>query len=309
MKLFRGTEMNVEGWIFDIQRFSLHDGPGIRTTVFLKGCPLRCKWCHNPEGQEQQPQIRLTMSLCKRCGACERTCEREGHEVNSEGHALHLAHCARCGKCVEACPSAALELVGRRTSVEEVMAAVRRDIPFYDETGGVTLSGGEPLSQLEFSEALLAAAKAEGIHTAVDTSAHAPWECLEELAAVVDLFVVDLKHTDDARHRALTGVSNGLILANIGRMLEAGWPVVLRVPWVPTLNAEESFLAGLRSFLGAFSNCPTVEFMPYHRLGLSKRAGLGAAAASEDIPAATVEQIRPWMDSLRAAGISVKVAR
>lgn len=293
--------------MFNVQRFSLHDGPGIRTTVFLKGCPLRCQWCHNPEGQEQQPQIRLTMSLCRRCGRCVEVCEQGVHEVTPEAHLLNPPYCVRCGRCVEVCPAGALEMVGRRMSAEEVMSVVRRDIPFYEQShGGMTLSGGEPMAQHEFSKALLESARADAIHTAVETCAFAPWEELEEIGPLVNLFLVDLKHTDEARHIELTGVSNKGILSNIERMVAAGWPVILRIPWVPTRNAEDGFLEGLQSFLARFPTPPPVEFMLYHRLGVSKWAALGGeSAVPEDLLSARAEDASPWVKRLRAAGISV----
>lgn len=301
--------MPSDGWVFNIQRFSLHDGPGIRTTVFLKGCPLRCQWCHNPEGLEALPQIRVTVNLCTRCGRCAAACELGGHEVSADAHLLHLEPCTRCGKCVEACVVGAVEMVGKRMTVEDVLAVVRRDIPFYEQShGGMTLSGGEPLAQFAFSKELLATAKAEGMHTAIETSALAAWERMEEIAPLVDLFLVDLKHTDDARHRALTGVSNERILANITRMCELRWPLVLRIPWVPTRNAEESFLAGLRAFFTSLPTPPPLEFMPYHRLGLGKWTALGGITTMpEDIPAATADEITPWADALRAEGYEVKI--
>ena len=301
--------MSTQGWVFNIQRFSLHDGPGIRTTVFLKGCPLRCQWCHNPEGLETEPQVRLTLNLCSRCGRCAAACAHGGHEVTADGHQLHLAECVRCGKCAEACLIGALEVVGKRMTVEEVLGVVRRDLPFYEQSnGGMTLSGGEPLAQYAFSRALLQAAKAEGMHTAVETSALIPWPRLAALAPLTDLWLVDLKHTDDARHRLFTGVPNRRILANICRMVDAGWPLVLRIPWVPQRNAEPAFLAGLTDFLRALPTPPPVEFMPYHRLGQGKWTSLGGdSTMPDDIPAAERTEIEPWAEALRAVGVEVKI--
>jgi pyruvate formate lyase activating enzyme len=299
----------MRGWVFNIQRFSLHDGPGIRTTVFLKGCPLRCAWCHNPEGLEAGTQVRLTLNLCTRCGRCAAACEHGGHEVTAETHRLRLDDCVRCGRCADACLIGALEMVGSRMSAEDVLSVVRRDVPFYEQSGGgMTLSGGEPLAQFAFSRALLAAAKSEGMHTAIETSVAAPWPRLASLAPLLDLWLVDLKHIDSARHRALTGVPNRRILANIRRMVGEGWPLILRIPWVPRHNAEPAFLESLLAFLHSLDARPPVEFMPYHRLGLGKWAALGGESLmSEEIPAAERADIEPWAERLRETGIDVKI--
>jgi len=199
-------------------------------------------------------------------------------------------------------------MVGARMSVEEVLAVVRRDAPFYEQSGGgMTLSGGEPLAQFAFSRALLEAAKAEGMHTAIETSAAASWPRLVALAPLLDLWLVDLKHTDSARHHALTGMPNRRILANIRRITDARWPLLLRIPWVPQHNAEPAFLDGLLAFLRSLDAPPPVEFMPYHRLGLGKWTALGGESTiPEEIPAAERAEIAPWTQRLRAAGIEVR---
>lgn len=275
----------------------------------MKGCPLRCLWCHNPEGLDRRPQIRLTSNLCEQCGRCVTACERGGHEVAGESHELHLDDCISCGECVSVCPSGALEVVGSRTSAESVMAVVRRDIPFYETSGGgMTLSGGEPLAQFEFTKELLRLAKEEGLHTTIETAAMTSWKKLSALAPLIDLFLIDLKHTDDARHQELTGVSNASILANIRRISQNGWPFVLRIPWVPERNADKKFLDGLLAFLGSLSAPPPVELMLYHRLGSGKWSALGGEGTMpDDIPAAKPEDAEPWAIRLREAGYMVTI--
>lgn len=297
----------LHGIIFNIQRFSLHDGPGIRTTVFLKGCPLSCLWCHNPEGLLAQTELRLAHALCTRCGRCQQLCPATVHQLTAEVHLLTPEQCRHCGQCVANCPAMALELVGEEKTVEEVMAVVRRDIPFYQTSGGgMTLSGGEPLQQAEFSLALLQTARNEDIATAIETSALAPWKILQRCRPLTDLFLVDLKHTDPIRHRELTGVSNTLIMQNLQRMITEGWPLILRIPWIPHYNAEPTFLEGLVTWLATFPTPPPVEFMPYHRLGQGKWKALGKTSPLPDtIAEATSTDLQPWAIRLREVGVQV----
>ncbi len=299
----------VTGWVFDLQRFSLHDGPGIRTTVFLKGCPLRCLWCHNPEGWVSATQVRFFASRCTSCGACVRVCTHGVHQLSADGHQFSPAECVLCGACVEHCMMGALEQSGKQMSVEDVLAVVRRDVPFYQQSGGgMTLSGGEPLFQWDFTRALLEAARAESINTAMETTALTTWDRLATLLPLVDLFYVDVKHTDDIRHRELTGVSNKLILENVRHLADAGHPLVVRVPWIPTCNVEESFLHGLTDFLHSCSTPPPVEFLLYHRLGQSKWISLGGESPmATDIPDAKADEVMPWVEHLQAQGFTAKV--
>ena len=280
------------------------------TTVFLKGCPFYCRWCHNPEGLTASAQLRLAVTLCTHCGRCVDACPQHGHAVAADSHNLHLASCTQCGACVAACPFGALEMVGKRMTVDEVLAVVCRDTPFYQQSGGgLTLSGGEPLAQFAFVRALLTEARTQQLHTVVETNAGFPWEQLAELQPLVDGWLVDIKHTDDARHQEICGQSNARTLANIRRMATEGWSLTLRIPWIPRHNAEPAFLDGLLAFLRSLPGAPPVELMPYHRLGTGKWAGLGSTSPMpDDITTATAKDVAPWIEALQRAGFTATVS-
>jgi pyruvate formate lyase activating enzyme len=261
------------GVCFDIQRYSIHDGPGIRTTVFLKGCPLRCLWCHNPESWSPVPQIRVFEARCLHFGACTAACPlgiADGPRLPDPERCLH------CGRCAEACPTGTRQLVGRQLTVAEVLEVVERDRPFYDESGGgVTFSGGEPLFQWQFLLACLEAAQADGIHTAVDTSGFASLHTIEAVAAVTNLFLYDLKVLDPERHLRHTGVPLDPIVRNLRWLDRAGATIWIRVPFIPTYNDDRPNLAALGALVAGLSRTRRVHLLPYHRLGSEKLACLG----------------------------------
>jgi len=272
------------GRIFDIQRFSTHDGPGIRTTVFLKGCPLRCLWCHNPEGLSPDPQLSFSPEKCIGCGNCVALCPNHVHRLEPSGegvvHVLNRERCRLCGTCANACVAGATEIVGRNVAVAEVMGEVLADRAFYGFSGGgLTLSGGEPMLQFDFSEALLRAAKGQGLHCCVETSGFAPRRHFESLLGLVDLFLYDYKETDPERHIEYTGVPNDLILENLRGLHAWGAQIALRCPIIPGLNDHEDHFAGIAALARQMPNLERIELVPYHPLGRGKIERLGMAAS------------------------------
>ncbi len=275
------------GRIFDLQRFSVHDGPGIRTTVFLKGCPLRCRWCQNPEGLERDISLWHFQNLCGRSGHCETVCPTKAITLAPTGVEINHAACTLCGDCIEACPRNALAMDGRDITTDEVVAEVSKDSIFHDVSGGgVTFSGGEPLAQAAFVRDTAAALKTRGLPTTLESSFHAPWSSIEPLLPLIDLFIVDLKVADPAAHRVATGVSNELILANLRRLDEAlrgTGRILVRVPLVPRYTATTENLRAIAGLIADINPLLPVELMNFNPLASAKYRRMGMAHEFADV--------------------------
>ena len=277
------------GTIFDVKRFAIHDGPGIRTTIFFKGCPLSCPWCHNPESQHERPELLFWAERCTGCGACVGVCPVGAVSLENGTAVTDRSLCTGCGACAEVCPTHAREIAGEAWSLDRLLETIERDLLFYDESGGgVTLSGGEPLAQPEFALSVLAACKDRRIHTAVDTCGFAEWDVLDAVASQTDLFLYDVKQLDDDRHRELTGVSNVLILENLERLGESGRRIWIRYPLIPGVNDAEDDIVALGKLVSRLRSVDAIHLLPFHRGGERKRVGLGLSMARipADAPAA-----------------------
>ncbi|MDR1600373.1 MAG: glycyl-radical enzyme activating protein [Oscillospiraceae bacterium] len=265
------------GLVFDIQRFSVHDGPGIRTTVFFKGCNLRCFWCHNPESYSPRPQLSVYPDKCVGCGRCVAACAYGCH-TTADGvkHAVDLTRCAACGACAKVCVAGSLVMVGKSMTVARIMKTVAADAPFYKNSGGgLTCSGGEPLLQADFVAQLLRAAKEAGIHTALDTAGNLPYEVIQQALPYADLVLFDCKAMDEAAHERVTGVSNKRILENLGRLAREGIPIWVRTPVIPGTNDTMENMREEAEFLSGLPGVKRLDLLPYHSLGAGKYRSLG----------------------------------
>jgi glycyl-radical enzyme activating protein len=292
----------VEGYIFDIARFSLNDGPGIRTTVFLKGCPLHCLWCHNPESQSQKPQLSFNSDHCSYCGKCRDICEKGVHQIEETKHNVDYAKCETCGKCTEECLNSGLTIIGKKASVDDVIQIVQKDKVFYEQSGGgLTLSGGEPLAQLNFTLALLKEAKKMNIHTCVETCGYTTAGSIKKVMPFVDVFLFDFKDSDGVRHKKNTGVSNDLILTNLKLLCESGSKVILRCPIIPGINDTDEHFRKIANIKHSYEQILRVELMPYHDLGNEKGLNLGV---NNILKAGnpTIEMKDSWLSKIKSYG-------
>ncbi len=300
----------LTGTLFNIQKFSINDGPGIRTTVFMKGCPLRCIWCHNPESKSAKPEIFFDSKKCVGCRECARVCPNNCHRFTETTHIYDRSSCIACGKCADVCMPAALEVAGYEKTVQEVMEEVLKDKIFYDNSGGgITLSGGEPMAQFEFTYALLRAAKEAGLHTCMETCGFTKKENFEKIADFVDIFLYDYKETDPVRHEEYTGVSNVLILENLHFLDSIGAKTILRCPIIPTLNDREDHFTGIAATADSLRNILEIHIEPYHPLGSGKAEMLDKEYALHALSFPENETVAAWIETIASkTRVTVKKA-
>ena len=270
--------MSRENLYFDIMKFAIHDGPGIRTTLFLKGCPLDCAWCHNPESISRDKELLLKEQKCVGCGECVTACPHQCHTVTHSGqsgtrpvHTIDFEQCAACGTCVNVCSYDALSIAGMAADGDEILSEMLKDKPYYETSGGgITISGGEPMMQFDFLLLFVQKAKAAGLHICLDTTGYAPWKRYEKVLHHVDLVHLDYKETDPGKHREYTGVDNQLILESLARMDAAGASIILRCPIIPGLNDREDHFRAIAELANRYSHLEEVHVLPFHPMGMNK---------------------------------------
>ena len=297
-----------KGVIFDIKRFAVHDGPGIRTTVFFKGCPLHCLWCHNPEGIAKGPELMVRSSRCARCYSCVEACPRGAIARNSGPIAVDQAKCDLCGDCVQVCMYEALEMAGRVVSVKDVVQEIERDRIFFEQSGGgVTLSGGEPAGQPEFCQGILAEMNKRSINAALDTAGLARWDVLWKCASRADLVLYDLKLMDEKKHKKYTGLSNTLVLENLKKLAAAKKDIVARIPLMSGVNDDEANLNATIDFLRRLETVKKVSLLRYHQGGREKSKNLGQESSFRIYEPPSEKRTEEIRRKFTNAGFQVKI--
>lgn len=298
----------IKGQIFNIQRYSTSDGPGIRTTVFFQGCPLKCLWCANPESQPYHSIMMYFDNSCVQCGRCVPVCPTGATTMNDDDEIeIDRTKCTNCGKCVEACLSDARTISGKWVTPDEVMKTIEKDSGYYDSSGGgVTFSGGECMTQPEFLAEMIERCYQRGFHICVDTTGYAPWEFIESIAPKVDIFLFDIKHLDNDKHIEYTGVSNERILDNVAKLKKMGKKVEIRVPLIPNHNSTEQNMKELGRFMKLWG-LNDVDLLPYHKLGLSKFRAIGKEYPLGDTPELHKEDVQSQVKILESFGLNVNV--
>ena len=295
------------GIIFNIQRYSIHDGPGIRTTVFLKGCPLNCWWCQNPESQLSGQEMVFWEDRCIGCGVCSLNCPSGAIQMENKKPVTDKNKCNLCGECSRICPTQAREMIGEKLTAEEIIKEVEKDLVFYEESGGgVTFSGGEPLEQPELLESLLICCQKKKIHTAVDTSGYISWEILNKIHSKVNLFLYDLKIMNSERHKKYTGVSNELILENLKKLSSVHNNIFVRFPVIPGINDDYQNIKEMGEFLSSLK-VTQVNLLPYHYIGVDKYKRLGKTYKLVTTQPPSEEKLSEVSAILRKFNLKVKL--
>lgn len=296
----------MKNLVIDIQRCSIHDGPGIRTTVFLKGCPLRCQWCHNQESQSYEKELSFNIERCSSCGECIKECPEEAHYIKEGIHKVNYDKCKACGKCIETCHQKALSIVGKELDIDEIMKVIKKDINFYKNSkGGVTISGGEALTNIELTKNILVKCKEVGIHTCIETSGFAKKDNIDFIVEYVDLFLYDYKLTGEELHKKYIGVSNEIILENLEYISSLGKEIILRCPIIPDVNDFKEHFEAIRSLGEKLEGIKKVELLPYHDFGVIKGKNIGKEVVRFRVPSKVEKE--EWKNFFKDVSFDFKI--